>query len=149
MGLDMSLTAKRFIYGTDRKKLRISGIKGVHQEKVQYIIEECLTWRKANQIHKWFVDEVQDGKDDCKSYFVSRDQLIILMELCKMAIASRGSETCMCLKKDILPGQEGFFFGSTDKDEYYWEDIDYTIKGIDRLLKDYDNHWGFEYHSSW
>ena len=25
----------------------------------------CAYWRKANQIHAWFVDNVQQGNDDC------------------------------------------------------------------------------------
>ena len=32
-------------------------------------------WRKANAIHKWFVDHVQDGEDDCGRYPVSVDKL--------------------------------------------------------------------------
>ena len=38
--------------------------------------EEVGYWRKANQIHKWFVDNVQDGVDDCGEYKVTKEQLI-------------------------------------------------------------------------
>lgn len=145
----MYLTAKLFIYGTDSKKLRISGIKGVHQEKVQYITEECLTWRKANQIHKWFVDNIQEGNDDCKPYWVSKDSLIRLRDSCMMAKQSMRYEKSKCLKKDIMPGLDGFFYGSIDKDESYWGEIEYTIKGIDKIVKDYGDNWDFEYCSSW
>ena len=31
-------------------------------------------WRKANQIHKWFVDNVQGGIDDCRPYPVSQSR---------------------------------------------------------------------------
>ena len=27
-------------------------------------------WRKANHIHKWFVDNVQEGIDDYREYYV-------------------------------------------------------------------------------
>lgn len=30
------------------------------------IWKEIGYWRKANHIHKWFVDCVQDGEDDCE-----------------------------------------------------------------------------------
>ena len=30
-----------------------------------YEDNQIASWRKANAIHKWFVDNVQDGVDDC------------------------------------------------------------------------------------
>ena len=39
-------------------------------------------WRKANHIHKWFVDNVQDGEDDCREYDVSIEQLHELRNIC-------------------------------------------------------------------
>ena len=44
---------------------------------------EVMYWRKANAIHKWFVDNVQGGEDDCREYPVSNDQLIELRDTCK------------------------------------------------------------------
>jgi len=35
----------------------------------------CAYWRKANQIHNWFVDNVQGGDDDCREYGVSIEHL--------------------------------------------------------------------------
>ncbi len=43
--------------------------------KVTYIIEDCGYWRKANGIHAWFVQNVQEGEDDCKEYYVSQSKL--------------------------------------------------------------------------
>ena len=39
------------------------------------------TWRKANQIHKWFVDNCQEGDDNCQRHYVSRENLEELLEL--------------------------------------------------------------------
>ena len=44
---------------------------------------EVCYWRKANQIHKWFVDHVQNGVDDCGEYKVTEEQIDELRELCK------------------------------------------------------------------
>ena len=52
------------------------------------------------------------------------------------------------LSETKLPTQGGFFFGSTDYDEYYESDLKHTIEVIDYCLSlpsDYD----FVYHSSW
>ena len=130
-------------------------------------------WRKANQIHKWFVEECQEGNDDCKDYWVSRDQLKELLELCKEVLKEsklvdgsvgngykiekgkkipileagktiENSSTAQCL----LPTQSGFFFGSEDYDEYYIRDVERTVEIIERCLK-LPEEWDFEYHSSW
>ena len=39
-------------------------------------------WRKDNHIHKWFVDNVQEGNDDCNEYYVSIKQLHGLRDIC-------------------------------------------------------------------
>lgn len=51
---------------------------------------------------------------------------------------------------ELLPAQSGFFFGSTDYDQWYMSDIDYTIEKILKVLKttDFDKEIVF-YRSSW
>ena len=34
-----------------------------------------ITWRKANAIHKFFVDTCQNGNDNCQRHYVSRENL--------------------------------------------------------------------------
>ena len=43
-------------------------------------------WRKANEIHYWFVQNVQGGEDDCGNYEVSQSKLIELREICQKVI---------------------------------------------------------------
>ena len=99
-------------------------------------------WRKANQIHQWFVDNVQDGNDNCAEYYVDRDKLIELRELCKLALKDKDKA------KELLPTQSGFFFGSTEIDEWYFQDVNATIEIINRCLEMPDT-WTFKYQSSW
>jgi len=98
-------------------------------------------WRKANQIHGWFVDNVQGGEDDCREYGVSREQLQELLQLCKEAVKTKNHK--------LLEPQEGFFFGSTEIDEYYWGDISETIDLINHVLKNTPDDYNFIYQSSW
>jgi hypothetical protein len=100
-------------------------------------------WRKANQIHKWFVDNVQDGEDDCREYSVDREQLQKLLETCTKVKAD-GS-----LAGDYLPPSAGFFFGSNEIDEWYWQDIDGTIEMLTDTLKNTPDDYHFTYQSSW
>ncbi|HAB99734.1 MAG TPA: hypothetical protein DCE71_07935 [Parachlamydiales bacterium] len=94
-------------------------------------------WRKANQIHGWFVDNVQSGNDDCKIYNVSGEQLRGLLSLCEKALETKDPT--------LLPPREGFFFGSYDIDESYWEDIEKTVEVLSKL----DLSKNYIYEASW
>lgn len=168
----MYLSRKVYIREKERLGLKKAGIKNINPEKVNYIIEEAGYWRKANAIHQWFVDNVQDGNDDCKDYEVYSDKMEELVETCKKVIKAsklvkgkilmsttytQGKETKnfedgLVIKdpkvaKELLPCQEGFFFGGTDYDEYYLNDLKYTIEVLEKALK--DTSADYEYHSSW
>ena len=102
----------------------------------------CAYWRKANQIHNWFVTNIQEGNDNCGEYYVSQDKLIELLALCKHSLENKDPS--------LLPPQGGFFFGGTDIDEWYWKDLTNTINQLERIfaLPEVDN-LSFYYNSSW
>lgn len=100
-------------------------------------------WRKANHIHNWFVKNVQDGVDDCEAYIVSKYQLTELLDACRTVLASckgaeHGAVEDWTVANNILPTCGGFFFGSTDYNEYYLKDIVRTIVILDNALKTVD-----------
>lgn len=87
----MYLTREKYI-GANYEHNQVKGIiditvRGkkipIDLKKVNCIRESVGYWRKANQIHKWFVDNVQDGNDDCKPYYVSTEDLEKLLNICK------------------------------------------------------------------
>jgi hypothetical protein len=98
-------------------------------------------WRKANAIHGWFVKNVQGGEDNCGRYYVSREALVELQETCIKALADRDS--------NVLDPTDGFFFGSSEKDEYWETDLRDTVTMIGKLLKTVPEGWTFYYQSSW
>ena len=49
-------------------------------------------WRKANQIHAWFVEHVQGGEDECNPHDVSREQLEELREVCRRVLGASKAE---------------------------------------------------------
>lgn len=108
------------------------------------IEQEVAYWRKANHIHNWFVENVQDGEDDCGIYEVSKEQLEDLLNVCKLVKVNPA------VAPEYLPTTSGFFFGSTDYDEYYMQDIEYTIEVLDKVLKETDfEKQMIAYGSSW
>ena len=106
------------------------------------VMFEAGYWRKANAIHKWFVDHCAEGKDDCRPAYVEREQLVELRNLCEEVLKNKKKA------KDLLPPEEGFFFGTPETDDWYFEALTDTIEIIDKCLK-LPNHWDFVYKSSW
>jgi len=136
MGLDMYLYRKSYVHSGDyynseqKEEIQMTrGGKEVDTSKIRFIIEEVGYWRKANHIHKWFVDNVQNGKDDCGEYQVYEDQLANLLETCK-EILEDGNKA-----PKLLPTTSGFFFGATDYNEYYFDDIQNTVNIIESLFE--------------
>jgi len=104
-------------------------------------------WRKANQIHNWFVLEAGDGEDNCQEMYVSREQLQELADLCLQVLAVRYTPQGESVAKELLPPSSGFFFGSYDIDEYYYDDLEKTVEIIEHCLKSKFDY--FEYQASW
>lgn len=148
-----------------------------HKYPHKSIEEQVGYWRKANQIHRWFVEHVQDGEDDCQYHHeVTREDLVELMQTCQMVIEGSECETgkvvngytCtddgsfvpnyqtgMVLKdsslaKELLPTEKGFFFGSDQYDGWYLEDLKETVRMLENVLETTDfETQAIYYRSSW
>lgn len=157
MGLDQYLYASAYLSGGDwqpqekqdayAKVAEALGAERFENKEYPSITVKVKVgyWRKANQIHQWFVDNVQEGEDDCKQYYVSRDQLQELLSVCREVLTSKDEEVA----KDLLPPSVGFFFGSYEIDEWYWQQIDDTIEQLERVMSEVPADWDFYYDSSW
>lgn len=140
------------------------------------IMEQVGYWRKANQIHKWFVEHVQDGEDDCQYHNeCTKEILEELLDACKTVLDScamtygkikNGSHLVdgiwepiyeegkiiidPSIAEELLPYCSGFFFGGTRYDQYYVEDIVETIKILEEVLATTDfKKEAIYYVSSW
>jgi hypothetical protein len=154
----MYLDAREFVSGyshssdseKDRYTLAVTaaGLRNTDIDEMRYatINVNIGYWRKANHIHNWFVNNVQDGTDDCKPYYVSREQLTELRDLCMKVCKSGEPEVA----EELLPTGVGFFFGSTEYEEYYFEETDRTARMLSMIL-DNERMTGmdFYYTSSW
>lgn len=158
MGLDMYLEARKFVSGYSHRPideqneyenvLELAGLtRADFSEEASpfaYIELGVGYWRKANAIHQWFVMNVQNGEDNCQKSFLEREKLAELLDTCKQVKADHS------LAEELLPPQEGFFFGGTEIDENYFYDIDNTISQLEKLLNNPKfDEWDFSYHASW
>ncbi len=185
MGLDMYLYAERYVSGWGHSKpeerehcaaiAAMVGLKPTEDSPSLTVRVTVAYWRKANAIHRWFVENVQKGDDDCGDYYVDAAQLKALRDTCKRALDAanvahgqpvhngttfrHGQEPEQHFEtgraalngeelSQILPTQGGFFFGPTDYDEYYLSDLEDTVKQIDHVLANAPNA-DFYYHASW
>ena len=140
MGLDMYLEKHTYIWKHGSRPTLTLDYPGVDPERVTIIQENIGCWRKANAIHKWFVDNVQDGVDECQTASVTKEQLQQLLNIVKQVQADH------TLASALLPTESGFFFGDTEYGEYYFEDLDSTHSIIETALGEEGD---FFYHSSW
>lgn len=157
MGLDMYLTKKTYL-GTQWEHRGVTAeitVKsegktvdvGINPRAIEEITESAIYWRKVNHIHRWFVENVQNGEDDCGTYPVSLDQLKDLRDLCEEVINNRDKAD------ELLPTQGGFFFGDQNYDEYYFEDTITTYNDLRKIIDNYPSgtlfYVDYYYSSSW
>ena len=122
----------------------------INFNRVSYIEEQVGYWRKANAIHNFFVNNVMD-EDDCLPHYVSKEQLQQLLDLCNKVKDFDPNVDNEESLEDLLPTTSGFFFGSTEYDEYYLEDIKSTIPMLESVLKELedDSNASIYYQASW
>ena len=122
------------------------------------IMKQVGYWRKANEIHNWFVENVQDGEDDCDYHNECTMEILEdLLHTCKTVLDScattyRDGQVVIdsSVAEELLPRCRGFFFGGDGYDEYYVSDIVDTIKILEDVLAttDFETQMVF-YISSW
>lgn len=159
MGLDQYLYAREYVSGKNHRRTDEGDYVSEDNPKFVAVLEafdlsadevaddfpsfylevKVAQWRKAWQIHHWFVNEVQGGEDDCKDYHVSRDQLIELRNLCQQVLDN--PETADELLPDPYPSGD---------EEWNTYQLNHTITQLDKILNNskFDS-WDFEYTSSW
>jgi hypothetical protein len=153
MGLDQYLYAKKYTSESEvfNTKEQFNELKDALGDASKFLYKNFPSisvemkvgqWRKSNHIHEYFVINCQGGEDDCRESFVDREKLGELLYLCKQVIADHSKAN------ELLPTSEGFFFGSTDYDEWYFQDLADTVEILETCLA-MEDCWDFYYQSSW
>lgn len=159
MGLDMYLTGDLYLWASKDEDKEIakqvdrllgtdlSFDSGSYRaSRVKSIGLDIFYWRKANAIHQWFVENCQEGDDDCKRYFVENEQIQELIDLCNEELKAKGTDEA----GSFLTPTDGFFFGGTDLDDYYYEELQRTIDGLSKYLaSETSKRCDLYYQSSW
>lgn len=182
MGLDMYLSKKTYVkrwsHNEPENQFDVSVKKGgvtypnVKPERISYVTEEVMYWRKANQIHGWFVNNTSEITPDVQ-YRLERSDLEDLLKVCKEVLEIlntapktktqvvggwKGGEEYMVDVEvydntekilELLPPTQGFFFGSGEIDDWYKQQIEETITTLEEELSSEDEYSEYEYYASW
>ena len=171
MGLDMYLSVRKYVGRIDLSAGYDDNKGWSHNDEFDKVMGACdmsefletdnttglhvevpvAYWRKANAIHKWFVDTRADGVDECQPIWVNYEHLEELLDLCNQVLADHSKA------EELLPTEGGFFFGGTEYDEYYFQDLEYTQRRLGELIplmkrkndKGYGDHDSAVYQASW
>jgi hypothetical protein len=171
MGLDMYLWAERYVSQSEYVKTDNAETPYVRQPNPEYdrlitefpegtadtaeyksvlIRAKIGDWRKVNQVHGWFVNEVSDGVDDCKDIYVDASKLRELRVICEFLIDNKTAPDILDKIEENLPLAEGFFFGSREIDEYYWSGLEQTIPILTNAIRlAEDENCSIYYTASW
>ena len=161
MGLDMYLSKRTYVknwdHMSDSQKHNITVKQGdkiredIKPERISYITEEVGYWRKFNALHNYIVQNCADGVDNCQEIEISKDEMKEILEVLikvhnmKNTLLESGNTEKL---NDLFPTSKGFFFGSTEYDEYYFQDVKDTIELFTELLKEEKTDY-FTYQASW
>ena len=168
MGLDQYLNVSRSesnwnfevdVRGENDKYNKILDIMGLDKARLEQhpsikIEYTAIYWRKANQIHGWFVNNLGGGVDECQEMYVPRTALVELQDVCLRLLDAKGLgvEDLEELAIELLPPMGGFFFGTYEIDEWYWGDIQHTYDSLTELLDEIpEGSWDYHvtYQASW
>lgn len=125
-----------------------------------YLDSEVAYWRKANAIHNYiYTNFAEEYQHDYDTIFLTKENLTDLLIDCKKVLNDLTEDKIIekiekqdfftketyynyiydsKLAREILPTTDGFFFGSTDYDNYYKEDIENTIEQLEKVLTETD-----------
>jgi len=182
MGLDMYFYKKTYVKNWSHFKpeyqTQVVTMTGgevredIKPERVSYIIEEIGYWRKFNALHGFIVSNFAE-QDDCKPIYldisnleeirkVLGEVLAILEKSKKIPKVENVSSDrvieeiiydCKNEIEAIFPPTEGFFFGSQEINNWFKDNVEYSIDVIENALKEYEEHpkvsMDFYYQASW
>lgn len=90
-------------------------------------IMESAYFRKVNFIYRYFGEKLED-----ESCIVTKAEIEDIIERCKKVLADHS------LAEELLPTCDGFFFGCTEYNDWYFKDVEDCQEQMQKLLEDYD-----------
>lgn len=119
---------------------------------------ELYYWRKANEIHHYMVEVAtnreQVENDNCTDFYIERSDIENLRGICWKLVTlgthlmdveswkdyTDVKEEFRETAQELLPTQGGFFFGSTEYDSRYVQNLFNTVCNLDKILSEHNDN---------
>ena len=98
----------------------------IDQYKKNGEFKELLFFTKVNFLLPFF-----DYTENCEDIKINKQQVEDLADTCKQVLKKLKAKT-------LLPNTEEFFFGSTEYDEMYFDNIKLVLQRFQHLLKTFN-----------
>ncbi|EKB7620541.1 hypothetical protein OPL82_002500 [Enterococcus faecalis] len=93
--------------------------------------QEIGYWRKANQIRAFFASYAPELiGENIEMLAVNKEMLLELKRRINCCLTERNEN----ISSELLPTSEGFFFGSSEYDGWYYEQLENTLPIIEEAL---------------
>ena len=104
-------------------------------------------FRKFNALHSYIVKTFANGIDNCQDIILYKEDVEKIKKVLDDVLnVHQQAEKA----KELLPTQSGFFFGGTDYDEFYFEDVKDAADLMQNLLDNFDfENYKLVYQASW
>ncbi len=150
MGLDMYLEAQRHVAPCDPRtepmRRAIGAAIGYVSSKekpghdaslleISGVTVRVGYWRKFGVLHQWFVDNAQEGSDDCRPAYVNNRCLQALQRACERVIDDPTS---------VTP-----YFSCGDGADPGVEELKYTLHILTHAIALQEQGWDIYYRASW
>ena len=100
-------------------------------------------WRKFNALHGWIVDHLGGGIDECQEIRLDDADVEEIINMCSEILEDHSRA------EDLLPCCEGFFFGGQEYDEWYFDNLKYTLDLMKKLQSYVSEGYEVIYQASW
>ena len=104
-------------------------------------------FRKFNALHSYIVKTFANGVDECQDIILYKEDV---EQIKKVLDEVLNAHQQVEKAKELLPTQSGFFFGGTDYDEFYFDDVKDAAGLMQNLLDNFDfENYQLIYQASW
>lgn len=118
--------ATEYLKSIDERNSKL--IKELEEEKEKINPwNEVAYFRKVNFLIPFFGYE-----ENCSNIEIDKYQVEDLIEACKEVLANHDKASF------LLPTQAGFFFGETDYNDWYFDDVQNVKEKFEEILDDFD-----------
>ena len=178
MYLTKSTYVKNWNFQTAEEKHKITIKRGnkirkdIKPERISSVVEEIAYWRKFNALHNWFVLNCANGVDNCERMYVSKEKIAELVntlkevkfsldkskiKIVKVEIGLKGDDILYdnieifddtSIADELFPTASGFFFGGTEYNQSYYDEVVESIEFFEEVLAD-DSDGDYYYQASW